>query len=327
MVFISYCTANKKIADEVVKYLEDNDVKCFIAPRDIPAGTPYARELTTAMKNCELAILIASAEINNSQHVLNEIDILINAKKTIIPFFIEDFNMLEEHHYYLGRAQRIIAYPDKVETYYEKILDTLAKHLHIQPKQTKSNQSAQILDEKTKVFKYLPARGIMINPEDRERNVSFRTDTFVNMLSGIYGEVLKLSDEKTINDIFHASGYSSGKAFAQRLNTQWDQAQDPLSLEEKLKKWCAFDSEVGWGKFEVEVKVDEESDTFSGKLTINECFIVDNINKRKICHFMKGYCEGVIETLLNVRVALNCTKCPFTSRFSKACCFEITLCD
>lgn len=328
MVFISYCSANVDLAYKIVDFLEKKRIQCFIAPRNIPTGHNYASDLTNALRNCDAAVLVASAQINDSEHMLNEVDILVNHKKTIMPFFIEDFELNDEYRYYLGRAQRIIAYPDSVESYFPKIFDSLRTILNIEPEITvEPIETPETPSEKTKVFTYIPARGIMINPEDRQRNVSFRTDTFVNMFSGIYGEFLKLTDVETINKIFHTSGYTSGKAFAERLNSQWDQAQTPLSLEEKLRRWCEFDSEVGWGKFNVDVVVDETNDTFSGKLTINECFIVDMQRRHNICEFIKGYCEGVIETLLTVKVNLTCTRCPMTSRFGRACCFDINICD
>ena len=42
------------------------------------------------------------------------------------------------------------------------------------------------------IFEYLPERGIMINTEDHQRNVSFRTDTFIGDFDG----------ELTINECF-----------------------------------------------------------------------------------------------------------------------------
>ena len=329
-VFISYTTADKDIAYQIVDFLENNSVKCFVAPRDIDPGTSYASNLTKAIRETSASIIVASNSINASEHVLNELDVMVAEKKFILPFFIEDYEMNADYRYYLGRTQRIIAYPNAVESYFPKILDAISPIL---PKKAKpqvkvSEQKTENSLERTqKVFDYIPDRGIMINPEDHQRNVSFRTDTFINMFGGIYEEVVKLSTKEQVDKIFHDSGYTSGQSFAQRLNANWDQAQSVVLYEEKLRKWCAFDSEVGWGKFDIDVDVNEETGDFKGKLTISESFIVDNKNKREICHFMKGYCEGVIETLLGVKVKLNCLVCPLKNRFKTTCVFDIEICE
>ena len=47
--------------------------------------------------------------------------------------------------------------------------------------------------------------------------------------------------------------------------------------------------------------------------------------KRPVCGFVKGYCAGVIETLLGAPVKLTCISCPMKSLFKSACKFEVTL--
>ena len=49
-VFISYSSKEKSIADGVCHYLEANGVKCWMAPRDIPAGTDYGDLIDEAIK-------------------------------------------------------------------------------------------------------------------------------------------------------------------------------------------------------------------------------------------------------------------------------------
>jgi predicted hydrocarbon binding protein len=82
---------------------------------------------------------------------------------------------------------------------------------------------------------------------------------------------------------------------------------------------------VGWGKFTVAVEIDEEEGRFRAELAINECFIVDRKGKRPVCGFVKGYCAGVIETLIGAPVVLQCSSCPMKSLFKSACRFEVTL--
>jgi predicted hydrocarbon binding protein len=328
-IFISYSSSDKDVAFDMVDFFEEKGIGCFIAPRDIEPGVPYASRLTSAIKECKAAILVASELINSSDHILNELDIIVSEKKFFVPFFVEAFDMSYEYRYYLGRKQRIMADTGKPQDHFCKLIDALQSEISLDistPKKPIQEMTPALANNTQKVFSYIPHRGIMINPEDQQRNVSFRTDTLIGMLGGIYDEIVNLSSQENADKALRNSGYSCGKAFAQRLNSQWDLSSNGASLyEEKLRKWCQFDSDVGWGKFDIDVSVNEDTGEFSGVLTINECFIVDFKNKRHVCSFVQGYCAGVIETLLGIEVTLSCRVCPLKSRFKTACVFDILI--
>ena len=327
-VFVSYTTADKEAAFSMVDYLESNGISCFIAPRDVTAGTAYASNLMKALTSCKLVLLVASHSTNESEHVLNEVDVIIDNKIDILPVFIEDFELNDDFRYYLGRKQRILAYPEKLSVYFPNILAAVEEKVPRNRKQWVETpvEPQEEGSKKTKtVFEYIPERGIMINPEDHQRNVSFRTDTLINMLGGIYEEIVSISSEEKAAGIFFNSGYVSGKNFAERIDNQWDTGTSIPEIRNKLEKWCRFDSAVGWGNFSATIDYNESDDTFLGTLKINEAFIVDKAHKRKICSFIKGYCTGVLETLIGVDVELNCKECPLTAKFRCNCVFDIVV--
>ena len=49
-VFISYSTKNSDVANKVCHVLEQNDLKCWIAPRNIASGRVYIDEIADAIK-------------------------------------------------------------------------------------------------------------------------------------------------------------------------------------------------------------------------------------------------------------------------------------
>lgn len=324
-VFVSYASSDKAIAYEIVAFLEKNDISCFIAPRDIDGGKSYAKALMEAIDQCALVVLVASSAILLSDHVLNEIEAVINKKKKLLPILVEDFEMSDEYRYYLGRKQRIVAYPEDVHMYFDKIRDLISDNL---PQKTSTPIVLKETDvandgPKTTVFEYIPSRGIMINPEDHQRNISFRTDTFINMMGEIYEKIQTLTDESQAQKIFFNSGYASGKNFAEHINNQWDFGFTAEGIKAKFEKWCKFDSAVGWGHFSTDLEIDPETDSINGNIYINEAFVVDNRKKRKICMFIKGYCTGVAEVLLNSsEVELVCSQCPLNSKFKTHCVME-----
>ena len=110
-VFISYSSKDQKIADELVAYLEQQGIRCWIASRDIPVGHPsYAQPIVDAISQTKVFVLIFSAQSNQSQDVLQETDLAKNKKKVIIPFRIDSTSLDgSAFEYYLTIRQWIAA--------------------------------------------------------------------------------------------------------------------------------------------------------------------------------------------------------------------------
>lgn len=111
-VFISYSSRDKAIADAVTHTLEQHGIRCWIAPRDVRAGVPYAREIMEGIRGCRMMVLVFTANANRSEHVSNEVDKAFNEGKTIIPFLVDKTPMSDELDYYLSRKHWLVAYPD-----------------------------------------------------------------------------------------------------------------------------------------------------------------------------------------------------------------------
>ncbi|MBO5200822.1 MAG: toll/interleukin-1 receptor domain-containing protein [Clostridia bacterium] len=326
-VFISYTTRDAAVAMKLLDFLEGNGYDCFIAPRDVDPGKPYAAELVRAIKECKAVLLVVSSATNESSHVLSEVNIIFNERKPMIPVIIEDFELAPEYLYYLNSFHNITAYPEAIEVYYAGVLNAVESKVPRKvapaPVPVAPAHTEEVAQKTKTVFDYIPDRGIMINPEDHQRNVSFRTDTFINMMGGIFEKVAELTDEEQAAEIFFRSGYVSGKNFAERINNQWGTGSTFPEIQRKLAKWCEFDSAVGWGHFSVNVDYSDEQG-LTGTLTVSEPFVVDKAKKRKVCSFIRGYCDGVLETLLdNVHIDLTCRECPLQSKFKYTCVFDI----
>ena len=111
-VFISYSSKELDVAVKVCAYLEANGIPCWIAPRNVDAGGNYPSQIVSAIKNCEMLVLLASENTNASGHVTNEVSIAFDNKKIIIPFKLQQFNFTDEYLYFLGRKHWIEASND-----------------------------------------------------------------------------------------------------------------------------------------------------------------------------------------------------------------------
>lgn len=123
-VFISYSTKDMAQAETVRNVLEENGIPCWMAPRDIPGGSNYAREIPVAIRNCQVFVLILSENAQTSNWVIKELDSAVNCGKVILPFMLEDCPLNDEFNFLLTGAQRYAAYQKKAE-----VLNTLVSRI------------------------------------------------------------------------------------------------------------------------------------------------------------------------------------------------------
>jgi hypothetical protein len=128
-VFISYSTKDKTIADAVCAKLEENKIRVWIAPRDVPAGANFAESIIRAINTCQVFVLIWSTNTNTSNHILNEINQAFDQGITIIPFRIQDVQPSDEMRYYFGRTHWLDAINPPLENHIDTLRDTILVNL------------------------------------------------------------------------------------------------------------------------------------------------------------------------------------------------------
>ena len=73
-VFISYSSKDKTVADAVCTSIENRNIGCWIAPRDVPPGLPYAAALVSAIHDSKVFVLVLSEGSNSSGAVMREVE-------------------------------------------------------------------------------------------------------------------------------------------------------------------------------------------------------------------------------------------------------------
>lgn len=114
-IFISYSSVDAVQASTIRTVLEKNGLSCWMAPRDIPGGSNYTKEIPIAIRNCRVFVLILSQNAQSSHWVLKELDSAVNNGKVILPFMLEDCALNDEFNFLLTGAQRYAAYQKKSE--------------------------------------------------------------------------------------------------------------------------------------------------------------------------------------------------------------------
>ena len=120
-VFISYSNKDKNAADAVCSIMEQNGIRCWIAPRDITPGLPFAEAIIDGIKGSKVFILIYSSNSNNSSQVIKEVDRAVHHKLAIIPLRLEDVPMTKQLEYYVSDVHWMDALTPPLEAHIEKL--------------------------------------------------------------------------------------------------------------------------------------------------------------------------------------------------------------
>jgi TIR domain len=124
-VFISYGHQDKLVADAACARLEGRGIRCWIAPRDLLPGQPYAEGITVALRSCRALVLIFSANANLSRHVNNEVERAVNNNIPIVPFRIEDVRPTGALEYFIGPVHWLDALTKPLDQHLERLADDL----------------------------------------------------------------------------------------------------------------------------------------------------------------------------------------------------------
>ena len=88
-VFLSHTGKDVEIIESVAKYLEDNEIPCWYAPRNIPFGQHHNIRIPTDIEYAEVVLVFITENVGDSEYVPKEITLAIDYKKTIIPILID----------------------------------------------------------------------------------------------------------------------------------------------------------------------------------------------------------------------------------------------
>ncbi len=128
-VFLSYAAADKAAALAVLAGLESSGIRCWIAPRDIPAGSEYGQEIVEAIRSCRIVVVIFSAGANSSPHVRREVERAVSAQRTIVPFRIENTLPTGAMEYALSNTHWLDALSAPLEPHIATLVATARKLL------------------------------------------------------------------------------------------------------------------------------------------------------------------------------------------------------
>lgn len=101
-VFISRSFKDKAVAERICAKLEEHQLLCWIAPRNIPTGMDWAEAIMGGIDHCRAMILVFSANANGCPNVRRQLQRAFEKGIPIVPFRIENVQPNASLEYYLG---------------------------------------------------------------------------------------------------------------------------------------------------------------------------------------------------------------------------------
>src|ERR1700749_4802786 len=106
-VFISHSAQDKKVSETICSALEQSGIRCWIAPRDVRPGKSFPGEITRAIQQCKVMLLIFSRHSNSSEQVLREVQLAVDGHLPIVRLRIADVPLSDDLRYFLSTSHRL----------------------------------------------------------------------------------------------------------------------------------------------------------------------------------------------------------------------------
>ncbi|MGD1108157.1 MAG: toll/interleukin-1 receptor domain-containing protein, partial [Terracidiphilus sp.] len=126
-VFVSHSSKDKLVADAVCARLEAAGIRCWIAPRDIVAGTSYGESIIDAIHSAKVMVLVLSSNANSSGHIPKEVERAVSNGVVILPFRIEDVAPGKSLDYFIGSVHWLDAMTPPLEKHLDELVETVQK--------------------------------------------------------------------------------------------------------------------------------------------------------------------------------------------------------
>jgi TIR domain-containing protein len=124
-VFISHATEDKVIADAVCATLEQQAIRCWMAPRDIPPGADWGECIVNGIKQARVFVLVFSRRANASSHIPREVERAVSHEIPIIPLRIEEVMPEGSLEYNLATVHWLDALTPPVEAHIRRLSETI----------------------------------------------------------------------------------------------------------------------------------------------------------------------------------------------------------
>jgi len=142
-VFISYSSMDKETADAVCSMLEQNGISCWMAPRNITPGIPFAEAIIDGIKSSKVFVLVYTSNSNNSTQVIREVDRAVHHGLSVINLRLEDVPLSKQLEYYISSVHWMDAMTSPLEKHLQQLC--YVAQIFLKPKDVKDAEISEAL--------------------------------------------------------------------------------------------------------------------------------------------------------------------------------------
>lgn len=149
-VFISHSHKDRQVAFAVCATLENQGIRCWMAPRNVPPGETWGASIIDAIGDCVVMIMVFSASSNESKQVLREIERAVSKNLEIIALRVDDAVPTKDFEYFLSATTWLDARPDLMNAVLEHLVRRFTKLKSEKPTLSKLVQPPVLPQENAK---------------------------------------------------------------------------------------------------------------------------------------------------------------------------------
>ncbi len=114
-VFVSHAKEDAAAARRIAAFLEAEEIRCWIAPRDVPPGEDYGAAILKGIEECDALLLVLSERSNESHFVHREVERAVSKAKPVLPVRIREIAPSGSLEFFISSAQWIDAWRPPME--------------------------------------------------------------------------------------------------------------------------------------------------------------------------------------------------------------------
>lgn len=146
-VFISYSSKDQKLVEAMCHYLEERNLRCFVAYRDVPKGKDWGPYIEKGIEDSKVLVYVHTEASNMSEETTREINLAFEEGCVVIPFRVSAIKYGTGKRYRLNNLNWLDAFPQSPENYFGDLFDILKVNFP-QRIQQKEDQKARLEAEK-----------------------------------------------------------------------------------------------------------------------------------------------------------------------------------
>ena len=146
-IFISYSSKDQKLVEAMCHYLEERNLRCFVAYRDVPKGKDWGPFIEKGIEDSKVLVYVHTEASNMSEETTREINLAFEEGCVVIPFRVSSIKYGTGKRYRLNNVNWLDAFPQSPENYFGDLFDILKVNFP-QRIQQKEDQKAKLEAER-----------------------------------------------------------------------------------------------------------------------------------------------------------------------------------